>query len=83
MPKIIVEIMPKQDLLDPQGKAVANALRRSGHDEIVNIRIGKRIELHYDRPITEHDKKAVEHIAANFLSNAVIEDVVAITVENE
>ncbi|MEY3586879.1 MAG: Phosphoribosylformylglycinamidine synthase, partial [Actinomycetota bacterium] len=28
MPKIIVEIMPKQDLLDPQGKAVANALHR-------------------------------------------------------
>lgn len=83
MPKIIVEIMPKQDLLDPQGKAVANALRRSGHEEIVNTRIGKRIELHYDRPVTDADKQAVEHIAAHFLSNDVIEDVVAITVENE
>ena len=81
MPKIIVEIMPKQDLLDPQGKAVANALHRSGHPEITAVRVGKRIELHYDRPITEHDKKAVEHIAESFLSNSVIEDVVAITID--
>ncbi|MEO0049134.1 MAG: phosphoribosylformylglycinamidine synthase subunit PurS, partial [Actinomycetota bacterium] len=43
MPKIIVEVMPKADLLDPQGKAVANALHRQGHDRIANVRIGKRI----------------------------------------
>jgi phosphoribosylformylglycinamidine synthase len=48
VPKIIVEIMPKQDLLDPQGKAVANALQRSGNKEISAVRIGKRIELHFD-----------------------------------
>jgi phosphoribosylformylglycinamidine synthase len=82
VPKIIVEIMPKQDLLDPQGKAVANALHRSGHPEIVNARIGKRIELHFDRPVTEADKAKAEKLAATFLSNDVIEDVVAITVEN-
>ncbi|MGA1201339.1 MAG: phosphoribosylformylglycinamidine synthase subunit PurS, partial [Aquiluna sp.] len=45
MPKIIVEIMPKQDLLDPQGKAVANALSRMGNKDISGVRIGKRIEL--------------------------------------
>jgi phosphoribosylformylglycinamidine synthase subunit PurS len=83
MPKIIVEIMPKQDLLDPQGKAVANALRRSGHQDIVNARIGKRIELHYDRAVTAADEQAAKELAASFLSNDVIEDVVAITVENE
>ncbi len=82
MPKIIVEIMPKQDLLDPQGKAVANALHRSGHPEIVNARIGKRIELHFDRPVTDSDKANAEKLAASFLSNDVIEDVVQITVEN-
>ena len=74
--------MPKQDLLDPQGKAVANALHRSGHPEITNARIGKRIELHFDRPITDADQANAEKLAATFLSNDVIEDVVAITVEN-
>jgi phosphoribosylformylglycinamidine synthase len=81
VPKIIVEIMPKQDLLDPQGKAVANALHRSGHPEIVNVRIGKRIELHFEREITAADMANAEKLASSFLSNDVIEDVVSITKE--
>ena len=82
MPKIIVEIMPKQDLLDPQGKAVANALHRAGNKEISAVRIGKRIELHFDREITEADLDEAKAQAANFLSNDVIEDVVAVTKED-
>ena len=82
MPKIIVEVMPKADLLDPAGKAVANALQRKGHKEIANVRIGKRIELHYATTPTEADIAAAKQIAADFLSNGVIEDVVNITVEN-
>ncbi len=82
MPKIIVEIMPKQDLLDPPGKAVANALKRSGHQDIVNVRIGKRIELHFDRQITQADLNNAKSLAGSFLSNDVIEDVVAITKED-
>ena len=80
MPKIIVEVMPKADLLDPQGKAVANSLKRSGHS-VTNVRIGKRIELHYANTPTEADLEAAKQIAADFLSNGVIEDVVAVTVE--
>jgi phosphoribosylformylglycinamidine synthase len=79
VPKIIVEIMPKQDLLDPQGKAVANALHRSGSRDISNVRIGKRIELHFDREITDQDLQEAQDLAATFLSNDVIEDVVAVT----
>lgn len=82
MPKIIVEVMPKADLLDPAGKAVANSLQRKGHQEIVNVRIGKRIELHYVNTPTEADLQVAEQIAQDFLSNDVIEDVVNITVEN-
>ncbi len=82
MPKIIVEVMPKADLLDPAGKAVANALQRKGNAEITNVRIGKRIELHYESTPAEKDIEAAKQIAADFLSNGVIEDVVAVTVEN-
>lgn len=81
MPKIIVQIMPKQDLLDPQGKAVANALHRSGHKDIENVRIGKRIELHFDREVTEKDLAQARELAKNFLSNDVIEDVVTVEIE--
>jgi phosphoribosylformylglycinamidine (FGAM) synthase PurS component len=85
VPKIIVEVMPKADLLDPQGKAVNNALRRSGNaqnKDITAVRIGKRIELHFDRPVTDADLDNAKQIAESFLSNSVIEDVVAVTVEN-
>ena len=81
MPKIIVEVMPKADLLDPQGKAVANSLNRTGHSEITAVRIGKRIELHYENTPTEQQLEEAKQIAADFLSNGVIEDVVAVTVE--
>lgn len=81
MPKIIVEVMPKADLLDPSGKAVANALQRKGHKEITNVRIGKRIELHYEAEPTAEQIAAAKQIAADFLSNGVIEDVVNVTVE--
>ena len=82
MPKIIVEVMPKADLLDPQGKAVANALHRGGNKDISAVRIGKRIELHFDREITESDIANARKIGEDFLSNAVIEDVVNVHVEN-
>ena len=81
MPKIIVEVMPKADLLDPQGKAVASSLNRTGHDHITAVRIGKRIELHYNNTPTEQQLEEAKQIAANFLSNGVIEDVVAVTIE--
>jgi len=74
--------MPKADLLDPAGKAVANSLQRKGHSEITNVRIGKRIELHYVNTPTEADIAAAKQIAADFLSNGVIEDVVNVIVEN-
>ena len=80
--KIVVEIMPKRDLLDPQGKAVAGALQRAGNREIAQVRIGKRIELQFERAVTESDIAEAKRLAADFLSNDVIEDVVAITVES-
>jgi phosphoribosylformylglycinamidine synthase len=81
VPKIIVEVMPKADLLDPQGKAVANSLNRKGHSKITGVRIGKRIELHYAKTPTAAQLEEAKKIAADFLSNGVIEDVVAVTVE--
>jgi len=82
VPKIIVEVMPKEVLLDPAGKSVNNALHRSGHNDITAVRIGKRIELHFDREVTDADLAEAQKIGENFLSNSVIEDVVSVTVQN-
>lgn len=81
MPVIIVQVMPKEALLDPQGKAVASALRRQGHEQFQNVRVGKRFELSVQGEVTEELLAAVHKIAEDFLSNSVIEDVVSVTVE--
>lgn len=78
MAKIIVEVMPKAELLDPQGKATANALRRGGATEFVDVRIGKRFELTVAGEVTPEVLAKAQQLAADVLSNGVIEDVVAV-----
>ena len=77
MPRIVVNVMPKPELLDPQGKAITRALDRNGFS-VADARQGKRFELTVDGPLTDELKAEVERIAADILSNAVIEDVVSI-----
>lgn len=80
MPKIVVHVMPKPDLLDPQGKAVGAALPRLGFTGITEVRQGKRFELTVDGEVTEAVLAKAREAAETLLSNPVIEDVVAIEV---
>ncbi len=80
MPTIVVDVMPKAELLDPQGKAVAGALWRLGVAEFAGVRIGKRFELTVDGPVDDATLARAREIADDILSNAVIEDVVGIEV---
>ena len=82
MPTIVVEVMPKAELLDPQGKAVAGALARLGKNEFSAVRIGKRFELTVDGPVDDALLAQVDELAADLFSNSVIEDVVSITVDD-
>lgn len=79
MPTIVVDVMPKAELLDPQGKAVSGALTRLGHEGISAVRIGKRFELTVE-VADEATLTTVRAIAEDILSNQVIEDVVGIEV---
>ena len=78
MPTIVVEVMPKAELLDPQGKAVAGALARLGTTRFTNVRIGKRFELTVDGPVDEAALAEARTIAEDMLANTVIEDVVSV-----
>jgi phosphoribosylformylglycinamidine synthase PurS subunit len=80
MPTIVVEVMPKAELLDPQGKAVAGALTRLGKTEFSGVRIGKRFEVTVERDVDEAILSEVRELAVDMFSNSVIEDVVSITV---
>ena len=70
--RIIVEVMPKPEILDPQGKAVTGALRRLGFDG-VTVRQGKRFELEVDGELTEARLDQVREAAEKLLANTVIE----------
>jgi phosphoribosylformylglycinamidine synthase len=75
---IVVEVMPKAELLDPQGKAVAGALNRLGKSGFTGVRVGKRFELHVDGPVTDAALADAREVAESLLANLVIEDVVGV-----
>jgi len=79
VPTIVVEVMPKAVLLDPQGKAVTGALHRLGKSAFSEVRIGKRFELTVDS-VDDAVLDEVRVLADEMFSNSVIEDVVSITV---
>lgn len=83
MPTILVEVMPKPEILDPQGKAIANALPHLGFTGFSGVRQGKRFELTVEGPVTEETLETARAAAAEMLSNPVIEDVVAVTVAED
>jgi phosphoribosylformylglycinamidine synthase PurS subunit len=80
MPTIVVDVMPKAELLDPQGKAVTGALDRLGIQSFSEVRIGKRFELTVDGEVTDEVLASAHAIADEILSNSVIEDVVSVEV---
>lgn len=80
MATILVSVMPKPEILDPQGKAVGSALARLGFDGVEQVRQGKRFELTVAGDVTDAVLERVREAAVTLLSNPVIEDVVAVEV---
>jgi phosphoribosylformylglycinamidine synthase subunit PurS len=72
--RVVVDVMLKPEILDPQGKAVHGALPRLGLDGVRDVRQGKRFELDLDGELTEERLAQVHDIAEKLLSNPVIED---------
>ena len=82
MPTIVVEVMPKAVLLDPQGKAVTGALHRLGKSAFSEVRIGKRFELTVDE-VTPELLEEARVLGEEIFANLVIEDVVSVTTLDE
>ena len=74
MPKVVVDVMPKPEILDPQGKAVLGALPRLGFSGVTDVRQGKRFELEVAGEVTDEVLAQVHEMAEKLLSNPVIED---------
>ncbi len=74
MARVVVDVMLKPEILDPQGKAVHGALPRLGFDGVIDVRQGKRFELEFEGDVTEERLAEVRRAAETLLSNPVIED---------
>jgi phosphoribosylformylglycinamidine synthase PurS subunit len=71
MARVVVHVMPKAEILDPQGQAIVGALGRLGHPGISDVRQGKRFELEVDDTV---DDAVLADIADSLLANTVIEE---------
>lgn len=72
MTKVIVDVMPKPEILDPQGKAVTGSLVRLGYTGL-ELRQGKRFEIVVDGPLSDERMAQIHEIAERVLANTVIE----------
>jgi phosphoribosylformylglycinamidine synthase PurS subunit len=79
--RVVVDVMPKPEILDPQGKAVHGALPRLGFDGVTDVRQGKRFELEIEGELTDDRLAQVREIASTLLSNPVIENFAVRVVE--
>ncbi|HXQ79770.1 MAG TPA: phosphoribosylformylglycinamidine synthase subunit PurS [Opitutaceae bacterium] len=72
--KIKVFVMPKRNVLDPQGVAVGHALESLGLSGLRASRVGKVVELDVDGPDTPQFRAQLDKLCLDLLSNPVIED---------
>src|ERR1035438_277290 len=78
---VVVDVMLKSEILDPQGQAVAGALPRLGFNQFTDVRQGKRFVLTVEGEVTGQVLAAAREAAETMLSNPVIEDVVSVRAE--
>ena len=74
MARVIVDVMLKPEIHDPQGEAVLSASHSLGFGNVTGVRQGKRFELELDGPADATALAALEEIARELLANPVIEE---------
>ena len=74
MARVVVDVMLKPEILDPQGQAVSQAMARLGYDGVSDVRQGKRFEITLDGEATEEKVAEIRKAADTLLANPVIED---------
>ncbi len=74
MARVVVDVMLKPEILDPQGRAVLGAIGRLGLTGVAAVRQGKRFEIEVDGELDEDLAERLDELAGSLLSNPVIED---------
>ena len=72
--KASINIMPKKELLDPQGKTVSNNMKNVDIHDIIDVRIGKHITMELEADTQELAEAKVEAACKKLLANVIMED---------
>lgn len=74
MARVVVDVMLKPEILDPQGQAIAGACSRLGFEGITQVRQGKRFEVEVEGEADDAALEDVRRLAETLLANTVIEE---------
>ncbi len=69
-----VTVYPRREILDPQGKAIGEALRRVGFGEVVAVRAGKSFEIELAVEDSEEAEASLRKMCERLLANTVVEE---------
>ena len=72
--KAIVTVYPRREVLDPQGKAIGQALMRIGFDEVREVRAGKSFEIELGTDDPQRARARLARMCEKLLANTVVED---------
>ena len=69
-----IYVTPKKAILDPQGKAIAHSLHTLNYAEVVDVRMGKYLEVRVQGLSRAQAEQRVDEMCRRLLANLVIED---------
>jgi len=72
--RVAVQILPRRGLLDPQGKAVTDALHTLGFGGVSDVHVGRQMVLELEAPSEAHARTLVRQMCEKLLANPVTED---------
>ena len=72
--RVVVDVMLKPEILDPEGRSIQAALARLGLEGVADVRQGKRFEITLDGSVDADRAAAIDRLAEELLANPVIED---------
>ena len=83
MARVIVDVMLKPEILDPQGRAVQGALGRLGLSGVADVRQGKQFVIELEEDLDDARRATLEELAGELLSNPVIENYTITVLDDE
>ena len=83
MARVIVDVMLKPEILDPQGRAVQGALVRLGLSGVADVRQGKKFVIELEGDLDDARRATLDELAGELLSNPVIENYTMMVLDDE